>query len=101
MSVLHKNTQLKQSNAKSFSFNFVEDFAEVSRIPERCVTQPVTKKNNKKRGTAPPSGGSEDEVSRSSCESCQRQQNLNADVMRGDDTVSSITGLRQCGEKLA
>lgn len=48
MSVLHKNTQLKQSNAKSFSFNFVEDFAEVSRILERCITQPVTKKTTKK-----------------------------------------------------
>lgn len=55
----------------------------------------------KKGGTAPPSGDSEERLNGYSCESCQREQNLNTDVMRGDDTVSSITGLQQCGEKLA
>lgn len=97
--VLHKNTQLKQSNGKSFSFNFVGDFAEVSRILQRCITQSPGDK--KKGGTVPSSGDSEEGLKRSSCESCQREQNLNTDVMRGDDTVSSITGLRQRGEKLA
>lgn len=52
MSVLHKNTQLKQSNAKSFSFNFVEDFAEVSRILEVHYTT-GDKKNNKKEEQHP------------------------------------------------
>lgn len=56
---------------------------------------PVTNKT----GTVPSSGDSEERANRYSCESCQREHNLNTDVMRGDDTVSSITGLPQCRKK--
>lgn len=54
-----------------------------------------------KRGRVPSSGDFEEPVNSYSRDSRQREENLNTDVMRGDDTVSSITGLRQHREKLA